>query len=92
MLVGNLGDRLDIANVARGIADALAEDGPGIVVDQRFEIGGLVVDSATRRVSIEGEEVDLTPKKFAVLELLISRAPALVTVREIALQVWTDES
>ncbi len=57
-----------------------------------FEMGGLVVDSATKRVSIEGEEVDLTPKEFAVLELLISRAPALVTLREIALQVWTDES
>jgi len=57
-----------------------------------FEMDGLVVDSATRRVSMEGEAVDLTPTEFAILELLISRAPALVTVREIALQVWTDES
>jgi DNA-binding response OmpR family regulator len=57
-----------------------------------FEMGGLVVDLATRCVSLEGKEVDLTPKEFAMLELLISRAPALVTVREIAQQVWTDES
>ena len=57
-----------------------------------FEIGDLVVDSATRRVFIQGEEVDLTPKEFAMLELLISRAPALVTLREITKQVWTDES
>jgi len=57
-----------------------------------FEMGGLLVDSATRRVSVEGEEVDLTPKEFAVLELLMSRAPALVTISEIALQVWADET
>ena len=57
-----------------------------------FEMGALVVDSATRRVSLEGKEIDLTPKEFAMLELLISRAPALVTLRELAQQVWTDES
>lgn len=58
----------------------------------RFEMGGLVIDPATRRVSHEGKEIDLTPKEFAMLELLTSRAPALVTLREIAQQVWTDES
>jgi len=57
-----------------------------------FRMGGLVVDPAARRVSIEGEGVDLTPKEFAMLELLISRAPALVALREIARQLWTDES
>src|SRR5262249_27775588 len=57
-----------------------------------FEMGGLLVDSATRRVSVEGEEVDVTPKEFAVLELLMTPAPGLVTIREIGVQVWADES
>jgi len=34
--------RLDIADVARGIADALAKDGNRVVVDQRLDIGGVV--------------------------------------------------
>lgn len=57
-----------------------------------FEMGGLVVDPATRRVSLDGKEIDLTHKEFALLELLISRAPAVVALREIAEQAWTDES
>lgn len=57
-----------------------------------FEVGRLKVDAATRRVSVDGSEVDVTPKEFAILELLVSRAPALVRLQEIALQVWEDDA
>ena len=40
--VGDGGDLLDVADVARRIADALAEDGAGIVVDKRRDGLGLV--------------------------------------------------
>jgi DNA-binding response OmpR family regulator len=57
-----------------------------------FELADLALDQGTRRASIGGEDVDLSPKEFAILELLISRAPGLITVREIALHVWEDDS
>ena len=57
-----------------------------------FQLADLALDQATRRASIGGEAVDLSPKEFAILELLISRAPATVPLREIALQAWEDDS
>lgn len=58
----------------------------------RFQLGSLSVDLATRRVRVEERDVQVTPKEFAILELLVSRSPAVVTSREIALQVWPDET
>lgn len=56
------------------------------------EIGDLAVHLASRRVSVSGEEVALSPTEFALLELLVTRAPAVVPLRDFALQVWPDES
>jgi DNA-binding response OmpR family regulator len=57
-----------------------------------FEVADVAIDQGTRRVSIAGEDVDLSPKEFAILELLMSHAPAIVAFRQIALQVWEDDS
>ncbi len=57
-----------------------------------FQVGGLVVDVATRRAQVAGRDIALTPKEFAILELLVSRSPAVVTAREIAAHVWPDET
>jgi len=57
-----------------------------------FELADLALDQGTRRASIGGKDVELSPKEFAILELLISRAPDLVPVRQIALGVWEDDS
>jgi DNA-binding response OmpR family regulator len=57
-----------------------------------FEIADLVIESATRRALVGDREVDLSPKEFAILQLLMSQAPAAVPMRDIARQVWPDES
>ncbi|HKV71121.1 MAG TPA: response regulator transcription factor [Gemmatimonadales bacterium] len=57
-----------------------------------FEIADLVIESATKRVLVGDREVDLSPKEFAILLLLMSQAPAAVPMREIAQQIWPDES
>jgi DNA-binding response OmpR family regulator len=57
-----------------------------------FELGDLTLDQATGQVSVGGAAIDLSPKEFAILELLISRAPSLIPGREIALHVWEDDS
>jgi DNA-binding response OmpR family regulator len=55
-----------------------------------FEIGDLVVDSISHRVSRANHEVQLTAKEYALLEYLARRAGQLVSRAEIAAHVWDD--
>jgi DNA-binding response OmpR family regulator len=58
----------------------------------RLELGGLALDTGSRRASLRGSDLDLTRTEFAILELLLSRAPTVVTLHDIAFQVWPDET
>ncbi|GAB3871574.1 response regulator transcription factor [Kibdelosporangium lantanae] len=58
---------------------------------QRLRLGDLVVDRATRQVSMSGEPVALSPREFAVLDVLASRAGSVVTKDELLKTVWGDE-
>ncbi|MGQ4378362.1 response regulator transcription factor [Streptomyces sp. SAS_267] len=53
-----------------------------------LRVGGLVVDTATRRVCRDETEVTLTAKEFAVLEQLATRAGQVVGKPEILEHVW----
>jgi two-component system copper resistance phosphate regulon response regulator CusR len=53
--------------------------------------GSLTVDPATRQALIGGAPANLTPREFAIVELLIRKSPAVVRRRTIALQVWPEE-
>jgi DNA-binding response OmpR family regulator len=57
-----------------------------------FDLGNLALDQGARRATIRGQNVDLSRKEFGILELLMSRHPATVSLREIGLQVWDDDS
>ena len=52
------------------------------------ELGPLVVDSRSRRVTLDGSEVALTPKEFDLLALLTSDPGAVVSRAKILEQVW----
>jgi DNA-binding response OmpR family regulator len=58
---------------------------------QRLRLGDLVVDRATRQVSMSGEPVALSPREFAVLDVLASRAGSVVTKDELLRTVWGDD-
>ncbi|MFI1585334.1 response regulator transcription factor [Embleya sp. NPDC020630] len=53
-----------------------------------LEVGGLTLDPARRRVEIEGEEAQLTPREFALLEFLMRRAGDALSKTEILANVW----
>ncbi len=55
-------------------------------------VGTLTLDPAARLVRVDSRLVDLTAREFAILELLLRRAPAAVSRRSIALHAWPDES
>ncbi|HJP92315.1 MAG TPA: response regulator transcription factor [Pyrinomonadaceae bacterium] len=55
-----------------------------------LEIGDLVIDSASHRVSRANRDIQLTAKEYALLEYLARRAGQLVSRSEIAAHVWDD--
>jgi DNA-binding response OmpR family regulator len=55
-----------------------------------LEVGDLIIDSASHRVSRANLEVQLTAKEYALLEYLAQRAGQLVSRAEIAAHVWDD--
>jgi DNA-binding response OmpR family regulator len=58
---------------------------------RRLRLGELVVDRALREVSWAGEPVSLSPREYAVLDVLASRAGSVVTKDELLRTVWGDE-
>ncbi|CAE6962160.1 MULTISPECIES: response regulator [Pseudomonas] len=50
--------------------------------------GGLNIDLAYRRVSVEGGEVALTPKEYAVLALLGQHLGRVVTQQQLLRDIW----
>jgi DNA-binding response OmpR family regulator len=54
--------------------------------------GLLTIDPSTRQAHVGDSPVKLTPREFAILELLMRKSPAVVPRRTIALQAWADEA
>ena len=55
-----------------------------------LEHGDLVLDPARRGVTRAGEPLPLSPKEFAVLELLLSAAGTVVSAEEMLRRVWDE--
>jgi two-component system response regulator VanR len=54
--------------------------------------GDLELDPARRLVTRAGEEVDLTPKEFGVLEALMGADGAAVSVEDLLQRVWDEHA
>jgi two-component system copper resistance phosphate regulon response regulator CusR len=52
--------------------------------------GDLEMDRASRRVTVAGQPLELSPKEFALLEYLLNRTDEVVTRAEISEHVWDD--
>jgi DNA-binding response OmpR family regulator len=57
-------------------------------VERPQRIGRLEIDRRTRRVSVDGVEVDLSPKEFDLLSLLGEDPGAVVSRQQIMDEVW----
>lgn len=55
-----------------------------------IELGSIHVDTAARTVTRNGEDVNLAPKEYALLELLALRRGSLVTRTEIYEALWDE--
>lgn len=55
-----------------------------------LECGDLQLDSARRRASRGGEQLDLSAKEFAVLELLMGAQGAVISAEELLARAWDE--
>jgi two-component system, OmpR family, response regulator RegX3 len=60
----------------------------GAEVGGVVQVGPLVVDRRTRRVTIDGDEIALTPKEFDLLGVLVDDPGALCSRHQILDSVW----
>jgi DNA-binding response OmpR family regulator len=58
---------------------------------RKLTLGELVIDRGLREVSWGGQDVSLSPREYAVLDVLASRAGSVVTKDELLRAVWGDE-
>lgn len=54
----------------------------------RLEVDGLVLDPAAHRVTVDGKAVRLTPREFALLELLMRHPGKVLTHATLMREVW----
>jgi two-component system KDP operon response regulator KdpE len=59
--------------------------------EPRIEADGLVIDLAAHAVSLDGEEVHLTPLEFSLLRTLAINRGLLMTHRKLLSEVWGPE-
>jgi len=59
--------------------------------EPRIEADGLVVDLAAHTVTLDGDEVRLTPIEFALLRELATNRGLLMTHRKLLAEVWGPE-
>jgi len=56
--------------------------------DPVFSTGGLVVDTAHRLVTMDGEEIHLTATEYSLLQTLVLHAGKVITHRQLLGPVW----
>lgn len=56
-----------------------------------LHVGHLEIDTGSRQVTCDGEEVRLTPREYALLEALAMNEGRILTREAIQYRVWSDE-
>lgn len=56
-----------------------------------FTIGEIMLDDAKKEVTLAGEEVNLTPKEYGILKLLIENPGKVFSLKEIYSKVWQED-
>jgi two-component system KDP operon response regulator KdpE len=64
--------------------------GPNASPEGTLVVGPLVLDTARHEVRVNGGQLDLTPREFEILRVLISHAGRLVTKGRLLRAVWGE--
>ncbi len=53
--------------------------------------GGIEIDDVTKKVTVEGEEVNLTPKEYDILKFFMKNPGKVFSPKEIYREVWEND-
>ena len=59
-----------------------------VALKGRYRVGGLEIDYRKRRVSVDGEEIHLTPNEYRIIALLGLHAGHVMTYRAMMRELW----
>lgn len=65
--------------------------GSGDVKKEQLVIGGIVLDDKAKQVSVDGDEILLTPTEYDILKLLMENVGRVYAPKEIYKNVWKDD-
>jgi DNA-binding response OmpR family regulator len=55
-----------------------------------YKTGGLMIDDESKTITVDGEEVHLTPVQYKILKFLIANAGKVFSIEEIYEKVWNE--
>jgi len=58
---------------------------------ENFVIGGIELNDRTKEVTVDGNAINLTPKEFDILKLLMSNPDKVYSPRDIYQNVWNED-
>lgn len=64
----------------------------GAVSDAVYEAGGLVINDDLKKVTVDGEEVKLTPIEYNILLLLVKNQGKVFSISQIYENIWNEEA
>lgn len=64
--------------------------GSGVSKEATLVIGGIELNDDTKQVSLDGEQVNLTPTEYAILKLFMEHPGRVFSPKEIYEKVWND--
>lgn len=64
--------------------------GSGNIRQETLKVGGIELDDKEKAVTLDGEEVALTPTEYEILKLLMENAGQVFSPREIYTKIWND--
>ncbi|USK59843.1 response regulator transcription factor [Peribacillus asahii] len=55
-----------------------------------YQTGGLIIDDESKVITVDGEEIHLTPVQYKILKLLTVNAGRVFSIEEIYQKVWNE--
>jgi DNA-binding response OmpR family regulator len=77
-----------VAELVARVAAILRRAQPARALPERLELPGLVVDFRSRKASLRGARVNLTPREFEILTALSARRGDAVSREELLAVIW----
>lgn len=77
------------SQLRRSTMQAAAQELAG---DEVYQVGGLVINNDLKKVTVDGEEVRLTPMEYNILLLLMKNQGKVFSISSIYESIWNEEA